>query len=119
MHRDGHEKTCEWAGRVGKGPSSWASACQSDGAATTFAQRVALCKMLNIVIETDDDARTYGDAITQEQADELRERAAALGMDEAKFLLRAGAKSFEEIASGKYAMIDSGLRGREKAKEAK
>lgn len=120
MHRDGHEKSCEWAGRVGQGPPK-STPCQSDGAATTYAQRFALCKMLNIVIETDDDARAYGSAISPEQATELRRRVESAGGDVKRFLDHAKASSFEEIASGKYAMLDSALRAKEaaKAKEVK
>ena len=112
-HKDGHEISNRFAFRVGQGPYG-ASDTQADGAAITYAKRYALANLLNIVVETDTDARAEGGPITKEQAADLWKRVQATGTDQAAFLRFAGATSFAEIPSGKYAALDSALRRKEK-----
>lgn len=113
LHIGGHSKTNKFAVRVGSGPPN-ASECQADGAANTYAKRFALCNALNITCDHDTDARAEGDVITKEQATELRDRVMATGSHEEYFLKFAGAKTYEEIMSSKYAMLDSTLRKKER-----
>lgn len=112
QHITGHKRSNDFAVRVGQGPPG-SSESQADGAASTYAKRFALCNALNITIETDDDARAEGDRITAEQAKSLRDRVHATGSDEVAFLKFAGAPSYEEIRSAKYAMLDSNLKRKE------
>lgn len=111
-HIRGHSRTNEFAVRIGSGPPK-ASESQADGAAGTYAKRFALCDMLNIVVEKDSDAAAEGGPISRSQAQELRERVLATGSDEKRFLAFAGAKTYEEIPSGKLAVLDDMLRKRE------
>lgn len=101
-HNGGHHVDTKFAVRVGQGPPK-ASECQADGAASTYAKRFALCDALNIVIEhdTDADPRAEGTAISADEAKALREDSASVGLPPDKFLKFAGAKSFEEISSGR------------------
>lgn len=116
MHTSGHSRSNKFACRIGSGPPK-SSEAQGDGAATTYAKRFALCAALNIVVETDTDARPEGDtsAITPAQAQSLKDRCMATKpiTDLQKFLKLSGAASFEEIPAGKYAMLDEVLRKRE------
>lgn len=123
QHVSGHSKTNEFAVRVGQGPPK-ASEAQADGAAGTYAKRFALCNALNIVVETDSDARLEGAPITKEQAASLRDRVKATASMEASFLkfggvtLTPGApitlSDYERIPSAKYALLDEQLRKKEK-----
>lgn len=101
MHASGHERSNEFACRIGSGPPN-ASEAQSDGAATTYAKRFALCAALNIVVDTDTDARAEGDFITGDQADILQSLCAETGSDESKLLKFAGAESFGTIRESRY-----------------
>ena len=116
MHTGGHSISKKFACRIGSGPPK-ASEAQGDGAATTYAKRFALCAALNIVVETDDDARGEGtDTITPEQAESLRARCVATKSSESKFLAFADAESFYTILASNYAKLDDVLSKREKAK---
>lgn len=117
QHLGGHSRTNEFMVRIGSGPPG-ASEAQADGAAATYAKRMALCSALNIVVERDTDARSEGEPISKEQALELRLRVKETASDEAKFLRYAGAASYEEIGSDNYARLDQLLRGKENAKPA-
>lgn len=114
-HEAGHSKTCEFPCRVGQGPVG-ANESQADGAASTYAQRFALCKMLNIVIETDDDAGAQDSkAISFDDATKLRERLIAAGGDEAAFLLHIKEESFGSIPATKLEFAEGCVRKKERA----
>lgn len=113
QHIGGHSKTNKFAVRIGSGPPK-ATESQADGAASTYAKRFALCDCLNILIESDTDARAEGGNISKEQADDLRRRVRETASDEAAFLKFAGAASFEAIMDGKYSSLDAALRRKER-----
>jgi hypothetical protein len=112
MHIGGHAVTNRFSVRVGAGPHG-ASESQADGSAASYAQRGALCDALNVVVRIDDDARLEGKSVTPEQAASLRERVLATGSSVDLFLKYAGADSFENIPSSKYALLDQSLRKKE------
>lgn len=112
-HTGGHSKTNKFAVRIGSGPPK-ATETQADGAASTYAKRFALCDALNILIEKDSDARAEGGAVTADQAFELERRVKETNSDVAAFLKFAGAKTFAEISSVKYSMLDELLVKRER-----
>lgn len=111
-HKSGHSRSNEFAVRFGKPPGS--SEAQGDMSTKSYAKRGALCDALNITIEKDDDGRMEGGNISQEQADSLRKRVAALGVDEARFLSTAQAAQYEAITQGKYGALDDLLTRRER-----
>jgi hypothetical protein len=113
QHAGGHKRMNEFAVRVGSGPPK-ASEAQADGAASTYAKRFALTDALNIVIEKDSDARLEGGQVTQEQADELERRLKMINGDVGAFLKLAGAKTFAEISSVKYDILDQFLQMKER-----
>ncbi len=114
QHIGGHKRQNEFTVRIGAGPPK-ATVSQADGAAATYAKRFALTEALNIVVaHMDNDARLEGAPITPEQAKSLRERVRATASNEEFFLRFAGAKTFEEIAETKYAILDQNLRKKEK-----
>ena len=113
MHIGGHSIPTEFSARVGQGPPG-SSESQADGSAASYAQRGALCDALNISIRIDDDARLEGGRITPEQTKELERRVMETASDRDAFLRFAQAKSFEEIASSKYALLDASLRKKER-----
>lgn len=91
-HSAGHAVSNEFAVRIGSGPPK-ASEAQADGAAGTYAKRMALCNALNIVIEKmDNDARLLADSITKEEALAFKRRVMDTGSDHIKFLEFAQAK---------------------------
>ena len=109
QHVGGHKRSNDFAVRIGSGPPK-ASEAQADGAASTYAKRFALTECLNIVVaHMDSDARLEGGAITAEQAAELERRVKETNSNEAAFLRFASAKSYAEITSGKYAILDEFL----------
>lgn len=112
LHNGGHTETNEFTCRIGSGPPS-ASEAQADGAASSYAQRGALCDALNIVVRKDTDANIEGGTISAEDAAELRSRVKKLGVDEIAFLKLAGAPSFETISDSKYEVADEWLRKKE------
>jgi len=69
--------------------------------------------MLNIVIETDDDAGARDVSVSAEQAEQFRQRVIATKSDESRFLKFAGAASYEEIPLSKVGELDKMLRGKE------
>jgi hypothetical protein len=114
-HIGGHSENNEYAVRAGKGPPG-SSESQADGAASSYAQRMALRQRFNIVDGNEhDDARLLGAMITPQQAQSLRERVQATNSNEPAFLRLAGSASFEEIRTGKYAMLDAALLKKEQA----
>lgn len=115
-HIGGHSRENSYTVAIGNGPPD-TSASQKDGSAHTFAKRGALCDALCIRVKgQDNDARLEGGTITKDQAADLRTRVQATGSDEADFLKYATAKTFEQIPSGKYAMLDRALRKKESTK---
>ena len=115
QHIGGHKRTNRSMARVGNGPPG-SSEAQADGAASTYAKRKALCDCLNIIVETDTDARSEGAPITQDQADELRKRVRACGADEAAFLKFAGVGFFEDIGADRYAACSAAIAKKEAQK---
>lgn len=113
MHIGGHREENKFAVRVGSGPPK-ASEAQADGAARSYARRGALCDALNIVVDRDTDARSEGGFITEDQADDLKRRLKSVGGDVDGFLKFAGAKSFEDIRTGKYGALDSAIAAKER-----
>jgi len=115
QHTSGHKQSNEFAVRIGKGPPG-ASETQADGAAGTYAKRLALCDALNIVIERerDNDPRAEGALISPEQAQSLKSRVHATGSDERAFLKFAGASTYEQIRADRYPELDQNLRRKEK-----
>ena len=109
QHTAGHHRDYLAFVRAGAGPYG-ATETQADGAAMTYAKRYALCNALNIVVEHDTDARNEGAPITAEQAQTLREMVAETKSDEAAFLRFAGAKSYEDIGSSRYAALFAALQ---------
>lgn len=118
IHASGHSRSNKFACRIGKGPPA-SSEAQGDGAATTYAKRFALCAALNIVIESDTDARNDGDdeVITQAQADELREMCDEAEASRVKFLEFARAKEFEQIRKDDFERVREVLVNKVKAKK--
>lgn len=112
-HVGGHTRENKFAVRIGKGPPG-SSEAQGDGAASTYAKRFALCDALNIVVEKDSDARAEGGSVSEDQAFELERRVKETNSDVAAFLKFAGAKTFAEISSVKYSMLDELLCKRER-----
>lgn len=109
QHIAGHYRDYKAFVRAGAGPYG-ATETQADGAAMTYAKRYALCNALNIVVERDTDARNDGAPLSPEQAQTLREMTAESKSDEAAFLRYAGAKTFEEIGSSRYADLFNALQ---------
>ena len=116
-HLAGHTRTNSFGVRVS---SKADTETQADCKAATTARRNSLLRALNIVIRQDclteeHDASLEGGPITQAQADELERRVAETDSDKVKFLKVAGAKSFREIPSGRYTMLDEMLQRKERA----
>jgi hypothetical protein len=110
QHVGGHKRSNSFGARIGRGPPG-SSEAQGDGAASTYAKRFALCDALNIVIDSDNDARSEGPAevIAPDKALYLRELVKETESDEAAFLRFAGAKTYEEIAADRYAQLVAAL----------
>lgn len=116
-HVSGHSQSSSYAVRVsGKADSE----TQADVMAGTTAKRKALQDALNLVIRQDclneeSDPRLEGGTISEDQAFELERRAALTHTDHVKLLAFAGAKSYAEISTSKYAIIDQMLTKKEKS----
>lgn len=111
MHSGGHSRSNEFAVRTG-GKSD--SETQADCKASTTAKRNAMLNGLNIVIRQDcftaeNDPSSEGEKITKEKAAEIRNRVANVRPRPDKFLQWAGAKTFEEIMSGRLPEIEAWL----------
>ncbi len=116
IHVGGHSKTNEFSVRAGKGPPG-SSEAQGDGSASTYAKRFALGNALNIVTEgMDDDARNEGGTITQDQAEDLKQRVESLKLAPAQvtsFIKWGGGTSFYTIPEAKYQMLKDFLTKKE------
>jgi hypothetical protein len=113
-HISGHSQQNEFTVRIGSGPGG-TSDTQADGSAKTYAKRGALCDALNIVTESDDDARLEGGFISAEDVQAIRSRVQRSGFDQTKFLKVAGSETFEGIRTGKLAVLHNMLDVREQA----
>jgi ERF superfamily len=115
MHESGHSCEGTFTIRVGqenrlvKGP-------QVVAGATTAAERHCLIKLfgLRTRINPEGDARNLGTHITPDQAADLERRVHDTGSDVGLFLKFAGARTFAEIMSSRYAELDQNLRRKEK-----
>lgn len=126
-HTSGHSVTNEFAVRIGKGPPG-SSEAQADGAAGTYAKRMALADALNIVVEKDSDARIEGGKISNQNAAALRKRVKATGSDEAAFLRYAQSPiadsatdadvvaAYESIPESMFRQLDESLKKKERTK---
>lgn len=114
-HISGHSESNEYTVRAGKGPHDGTER-DADVAASTVAQREALCDALNIVRDREqtEDARNLGSKITADQADDLRRRVRDSKSDEVAFLKLAEAGNFEDIMSVKLEILDQLLSKRER-----
>lgn len=115
-HAAGHSQRNSFTVRIGGKADS---DTQADCKAATTAKRNALLNALNIVIRQDclqdgSDAGHEGAIISPEQADDIARRVAELNIDRDKFLKFAGAKTFAEIPSGKFGVLDAELLRRER-----
>lgn len=111
-HAGGFSRSNRFAVRYGKPPGS--SDAQGDMSTKSYAKRGALCDALNISIDHDDDARVEGSAISQEDADDLRDWVESTNSDKALFLKHAGAATFEEITSARLPELQALLRKKSK-----
>lgn len=112
LHKGGHERTNEYAVRIGGGPPG-STEMQADGAAYTYAQRGALCDCLGITISgRDNDARDLGANVSHDQCEDLRQRVADAKLNVTSFLKWAGATSFETIPETSYRKLDDYLKGK-------
>ena len=115
-HISGHSQASSYAVRVsGKADSE----TQADTKAGTTAKRKALQDALNLIIRQDclneeQDPRMEGGTITEAQAFELERRVALTHSDHQKFLAFAGAKTYTEIATSKYPILDQFLSKKER-----
>lgn len=115
QHSGGHSREIPYSVRVGSGPPG-ATDSQADVSGHTYAQRGALESglALRVVGAKDADPRMEGGPITAEQAFELERRVKETNSDVAAFLKFAGAATFKEIHSGKYATLDNFLQRKER-----
>ena len=111
LHVGGHSETKRFAVRVGKGVHG-GNECQSDGNASSYAKRYALCNALNITIDKDNDARAEGnlETISPDKSKAFQSRCIKLGVDQAKFLAFAKAESFEKIQASRFVELDAILK---------
>lgn len=77
---------------------------QAIGSTLTYLQRYSLVQMLGLAAADDDDGKAAlsGPAISQDQADTLRELLEVHGKDRAKFLKWAKVEQIEDIPEGCY-----------------
>lgn len=113
QHSGGHSREIPYSVRVGSGPPG-ATESQADVSGHSYAQRGALESGLSLRIVGDRaDAKMEGGPITKEHADELERRVKLTNSNVEAFLKFAGAKTFAEISSGKYDVLDAHLRRKE------
>lgn len=109
-HVGGHARKNSFAVRLGRADTE----TQADCKAATTAKRNALLNALNIVIRQDvlqseDSPENDGAPISWEQAETLKNLVAETASDAAAFLRFAGAKTFDEIGSVRYAELFAAL----------
>jgi hypothetical protein len=117
QHVGGHKEISPYTVRMSAPPS--ANDSQADVSTHQYARRGSLCDAFAIVVDHDDDARLEGKAITEAEAEDLKERVKLLEVDEEKFLAYAGAETYEAISEGRFASLLWFLDKREKELAAK
>ena len=95
---------------------------QAQGSANTYAKRYALCNALNIVVsDEDDDGELAGqnvETITQDQADDIRERCQALKSKPADICKWFGVKELEHVPASKLPEIEAVFAKKEAVNKA-
>lgn len=116
QHAGGHSREIPYSVRIGSGPPG-ANESQADGSGHTYAQRGAIESGLSLrIVGARDDARLEGGPISADLAFELERRVKETNSDVERFLAMAGAKSFKEIHSSKYDMLDAALTKKERVR---
>lgn len=115
VHEAGHEETREYAVRSG-GTNRMKDATAADTGATTSAWRHLCIKWFGLKsrILEESDPRNEGAVISTAKADELEHRAKMVNANIPVLLEMAGAKSFREILSGRYPVIENAIRIKER-----
>jgi hypothetical protein len=98
-HKAGHSEETTLVGPADTSGNK--NAIQAIGSTLTYLQRYSLVQMLGLAAAQDDDGKAGGSgpAITQEQADELRDLLEANGKDRTKFLKWAKVNRIEDIGA--------------------
>lgn len=106
MHEAGHSEVKTFTVRAGA-PNAMKDAASCDAGAATTAWRHLVMKLFSLKsrISENQDARNEGEPITRDQAQVLREMVKDTAADEVRFLVFAGAKTYEEIPSLRYAEL--------------
>lgn len=106
IHEQGHEEKRTYSVRTGA-TNAAKDATQADTGSTTSAWRHLLIKFFGLKsrIREEGDARNEGEPITRDQAQVLREMVKETAADEVRFLAFAGAATYEEIRSNRYAEL--------------
>lgn len=124
LHRGGHFEERSLVlpadGTGSQGGKSGMNAIQAIGSTTSYARRYLIEMHLNLAKRDEDDDGNGGPSpVTAEQAATLRERLAAIGGDEARFLNWAAAASFEEISGANFQRCMTAIEVMAKRKEAR
>lgn len=117
IHEGGHQHVSEYSVRSGN-TNAMKDATAADTGATTSAWRHLVIKMFGLKsrISETDDARNLGDVttkVTKDQSDELERRLKMINGKVPDFLTLAGAKTFSDIPSAVYPILDRFLTKRE------
>ena len=117
IHEMGHQETRHYSIRS-ISPNKSMDGAKCDTGSATMALRHLQIKMFGLKtrIRAEDDARMEGEPITKEQAESLAHRVAMTNSDKVRFLAVAGAATFAEIPSAKYAMLSDMLAKKEQSK---
>lgn len=101
-HRSGHFEESTLTGPADATGNK--NAIQAIGSTLTYLQRYSLVQALGLAAAADDDGKAggIGEAITQDQADTLRELLEANGKDRAKFLRWAKVERIEDIPAATF-----------------
>lgn len=101
-HKAGHSEETTLSGPADTTGSK--NAIQAIGSTLTYLQRYTLIQALGLAASNDDDGKTAAraDAITEEQADEIRELLEAKGANRAQFLKWAKVERVEDIPASHY-----------------
>lgn len=104
-HVSGHTRTSDFTCPVDRDMK--VNDSQKQGSVNSYAKRYALSNALNLVFEKEDDdgGSAQTQAVTPEQADEIRELVKARQVDEKVFFTWAGCNSYETIPASKYGQI--------------
>ena len=115
QHSGGHYREIPYSCRIGSGPPG-ATESQADVSGHSYAKRGAIESGLSLrIVGKREDVKDEGSPISPEQADELERRLNLINGNREKFLEMAGAKSFKEILSSKFGILDQALKRRENA----